>query len=250
MAVRDRERVRVGPFTAFVDRERELKYFSFALPDPGAPSDELRAALPELNQAFAERRRTARVEHVEELTPAMREVLTEAGWTLSERMPVMTCAAADLTSPPVPAGIEVRQLVPGCEDTLLQAYLLTQKTGFEDPHGVTEADRDKLRASLGDAFVFAACHQAEVVGTVWGAPLALGVSEVAGVATLPAFRRRGIAGLLTAAAGRAAFAAGAELCWLTAEGDDSARIYGRAGFRPAGTMWAYDSTGSARGAMP
>jgi predicted GNAT family acetyltransferase len=61
-------------------------------------------------------------------------------------------------------------------------------------------------------------------------------SEVAGVATAEPFRRRGLAGAVTAVAAREAFAAGATLCVISPGGDDAQRVYARAGFRRAATM--------------
>ena len=69
----------------------------------------------------------------------------------------------------------------------------------------------------------------------WSAVVA-GVSEVAGVATAEPFRRRGLAGVVTAAAARAAFVAGAERCVLSPGDDTAQRVYARAGFRRAATM--------------
>ena len=232
----ERETVRVAPFTAYVDRERPLKYFSFALPDPGTAE-----LPPELTEVFAERDRTARVEHFEELNPHLREALEAAGWSLSERAPVMACTPEALVVPPAPDGLVLERVGPDAAEPLVRALLAAQKTAFEDPHGVGEADVTKLRAWAAEAPVFAGLIDGEVVGAGLASKIARGVAEVAGVATLPAFRRRGIAAAITAAAAAAAFEAGAELAWLTAADEDAARLYGRAGFALTGTMWAYDA---------
>jgi predicted GNAT family acetyltransferase len=63
-----------------------------------------------------------------------------------------------------------------------------------------------------------------------------GCSEVAGVATAEPWRRRGLAGVVTAAAAHAAFAAGAERCVLSPGDDTAQRVYEHAGFRRAATM--------------
>ena len=60
------------------------------------------------------------------------------------------------------------------------------------------------------------------------------VSEIVGVAVLPAFRRRGLATALTAVLVDDAYARGAETVMLTAESDAVARIYERGGFRRIG----------------
>ena len=234
----DRERVRVSPFTAYIDRERPLKYFSFALPDPGASAE---GSLDALVGAFAERERGARIEHVEELNPGLRDELEAAGWSLSERMPVMTCAAEELLVPAAPDGMVVERIGADAPDPLVRAFLAAQKTAFEDPYDVQDADVSKLRGMAAVGPVYAGLIEGDVVATGLASRAAGGVAEVAGVSTLPAFRRRGIAGTLTAVCAAAAFEAGAELAWLTAADESAARIYGRAGFHLAGTMWAYDA---------
>jgi ribosomal protein S18 acetylase RimI-like enzyme len=62
-----------------------------------------------------------------------------------------------------------------------------------------------------------------------------GVAEVAGVATLPAVRRRGYASQLTASLARDALHNGADLVFLSAGDDDVARLYSKVGFRRVGT---------------
>lgn len=61
------------------------------------------------------------------------------------------------------------------------------------------------------------------------------VAEIAGVATLPSARRRGLGGAVTAALARHALDAGVDLVFLSAGSDDIARVYARVGFRRVGT---------------
>ena len=61
------------------------------------------------------------------------------------------------------------------------------------------------------------------------------VVEIAGVATLPAARRRGLGAAVTAALARRALDDGADLVFLAAGSDDIARVYLRVGFRRVGT---------------
>ncbi len=62
-----------------------------------------------------------------------------------------------------------------------------------------------------------------------------GVTEVVGVGTLPAARRRGLGAAVTAALVADARRGGAEIVFLSAGGDDIARVYGRLGFARVGT---------------
>ncbi|MBW4702302.1 MULTISPECIES: GNAT family N-acetyltransferase [unclassified Micromonospora] len=68
------------------------------------------------------------------------------------------------------------------------------------------------------------------------------VAEVAGVATLPAARRRGLAAAVTATLARTLRAAGTDLVFLSAGSEDVARIYLRVGFRRIGTACIAEPT--------
>jgi ribosomal protein S18 acetylase RimI-like enzyme len=92
--------------------------------------------------------------------------------------------------------------------------------------------RDRMRrrltvtavAELGDGPVAVGSHQP--VGDV---------TEVVGVATLPAFRRRGLGGAVTGALVADALANGTELVFLSAGSEEIARVYARLGFERIGT---------------
>jgi len=65
-----------------------------------------------------------------------------------------------------------------------------------------------------------------------------GSSEVVGVATLPAFRRRGLATAVTAMLVVDAHERGVDTVFLSADDDDVARIYERVGFPRIGAAGA------------
>jgi predicted GNAT family acetyltransferase len=80
------------------------------------------------------------------------------------------------------------------------------------------------------------------VALAGGQPVSVGshqpvgsVSEVVGVGTLRAYRRRGIAASLTAFLAADARRRGVATVFLSAGDDDVARVYGRVGFRRIGT---------------
>ncbi len=66
-----------------------------------------------------------------------------------------------------------------------------------------------------------------------------GVTEVAGLATLEPFRRRGIATGLTALAVQRAMEQGAKVVCLTAADERAGRVYEQVGFVGYATMLAY-----------
>jgi predicted GNAT family acetyltransferase len=61
------------------------------------------------------------------------------------------------------------------------------------------------------------------------------VTEVAGVATLPAYRRRGLGAAVTAHLVADARRRGSETVFLTAGDEEIARLYASLGFRRIGT---------------
>jgi GNAT superfamily N-acetyltransferase len=234
-----RETVRVAPFTAFVDRRRQLKYFSFAVPDVGA-GEQAGGALEALAAAFAERGRAGRIELIEELTPALPAAVEAGGWSLSERVPIMVCTPDSLVTPPAPAGIEVIAPDAGSPEPLIAGWHRTLGIAFEDENEVEEAEIEVWRERAPRSFYAAALAGGEVVGTAAASPITLGTSEIGAVATLPEHRRRGIAGILTARATAAAFAAGAEIVWLTSA-PEAESIYAQAGFSVVGWASNYDA---------
>lgn len=244
LAPHHRETIRIGPFTAFVDHQRSLKFFSFAIPDRDAGA-EAAGALPALVDAFAQRGRNARIELVEELNPALPAAIETAGWKLSERVPVMACTADSLVVPSVPEGVGVIVPQSDAPDDVVASWQRTQAVAFEDEKPMEDAHVAMWRERAPRSFYAGAVSGGEVVGTAEGSPIAVGCSEIGGVATLPGHRRRGIAGLLTAHATAAAFAAGAEIVWLTAY-PEAQGIYARAGFSVVGTAANFDACESPR----
>ncbi|MFF3409089.1 GNAT family N-acetyltransferase [Streptomyces sp. NPDC002742] len=98
--------------------------------------------------------------------------------------------------------------------------------------GDLPAAAERVRA--GRTVVAAAVEGGVVLSSGMHLPVG-GVSEVAGVGTLPAARRRGLALAVTAALVADARTRGVDTVFLSAGDDDVARIYGRLGFRRVAT---------------
>jgi GNAT superfamily N-acetyltransferase len=182
-----------------------------------------------------------RFEWVHEVTPELLGVMRAAGLEVLEA-PLM------LLGDPRPADTSGVRIL-GADDPALGASRAVAEVGFTaagtavGPEGVRERDaalseaapdflRDRLRRRL----------TVTAVAERDGGPVAVGshqpvaeVTEVVGVATLPAFRHRGLGGAVTAALVADALEHGAEIVFLSAGSEEIARVYARLGFARIGT---------------
>lgn len=210
----------IGPFT-FVDRVR-ARQRALAVPE-----------------AF---------EWVAELAPGLRAAAETAGLTVADH-PLMVLAEEGESDRKFPVGIEVRLVTPDDDLRLVGAVA---PIGFAAPGtDVGAAGVDALREAAAARDAAQVEFERErlrtgrtvmAVALADGVPVAVGshqpvgsVSEVVGVATLPAFRRRGIAAALTALLTRDARERGVETVFLSAGDLNVARVYEQVGFRRIAT---------------
>jgi GNAT superfamily N-acetyltransferase len=192
---------------------------------PGGTVRELGDSLEILRAAFAPG--PVRFELIDEACPGAVELLIGAGVEVVGRFPLLTLDPAKLTMPGTPAGATVRVSV--SKQDAIDAERVASVAFESEPRG----DPDVPGAPADGGSVIAHVDGEPVATAFWTA-VADGVSEIAGVATLPAFRGRGLGALVTAAAVEAARdRAGVRLAWLTPGHDGADRIYRRAGFVPA-----------------
>jgi ribosomal protein S18 acetylase RimI-like enzyme len=234
----------IGLLTLFV-RQGTWPYYA-------RPSLGTKAAI-EAEHVHAVRRRQQELgiaetfEWVGDVTPSMTAAARAAGLRVAEH-PLMVLQG-DLRSGPVPDDVEVTLAGPDqwlAEVSAVQD--LSFSTGGTDvvPVGLREMraaaaavpprrvedHRALLRRGLLRRVV--ARIDGEVVAAGGHKPVD-GVSEIVGVATLPAFRRRGLGAAVTAELARDARAGGADTVFLSAGDDAVARMYGRLGFVRVGT---------------
>jgi ribosomal protein S18 acetylase RimI-like enzyme len=231
---------RIGSFTLFVREGVGWPYY--ARPALGAPAGSA-------DEAKVVRRRQRelgvpeQVEWVAETAPWVRAAVTGAGLaTLDHPLHVLDRSAWR------PAGTElVRRVRPDDELALIGAVAplgFAAPGSAPGPAGLAElrraaagrdpADVEADRRSLAGPGV-------RLVAELDGAPVAVGavipipdldVAEIVGVATLPAYRRRGLATALTTALVQQA---GVGTVFLSAGDAAVARVYERVGFRLVGT---------------
>jgi GNAT superfamily N-acetyltransferase len=194
---------------------------------PGEPVRELGDSLETLRAAFAPE--PVRFELIDEACPGAVGLLVGAGAEVAGRFPLLTLHTAKLTMPDAPAGATVR--VSASKQDAVDAERVAA-AAFESE---TRGEPDAPGAAADGGSVIAHLDGQPVATAFWTA-VADGVSEIAGVATLPAVRGRGLGALVTAAAVEAVRdLAGVRLAWLTPGHDGADRIYRRAGFAPAAT---------------
>ena len=143
-------------------------------------------------------------------------------------------------APPVP-GLTVSALTELSPVADAQAFLATQHQGFDpgDTTCTTVAQAEQFLQRLGDDRAFLARLDGQPVGAGTLVAAFDGLAEVAGIATLAPFRRRGVASVLTSEVVRTAFLQGVEVALLTAVDEHARHLYERIGFRPYATLLAY-----------
>jgi ribosomal protein S18 acetylase RimI-like enzyme len=187
-------------------------------------------------------------EWVHETTPSLAAAAAAAGLRVT-RVPLLALDAAAWSPAPPVDGVTVRMLDaddPGLADSQGAVELAFAVEGMDaGPAGPRErdiataglGDLDFLRARIrrgltrvavaerdGDGVVAAGSHQP-----------AGDVTEVTGIGTIPAARRRGIGVAVTGQLVEDARSRGAEVVFLSAADDDVARMYERLGFRRIAT---------------
>lgn len=220
--------VRVGPFLGCLHADDPLRFFNYAVPDDGAdPSTE---DVEALRLEFRAHDRLPRLEWIEEAAPLVADALAAAGMREELRTPLMACSPDDL----VEAAAAVEQLtVRPLDDENFPVAAELQRLAFGTAVPTDTEPYDPR--THGGGGVLAHAGDIPVAGAAWTG-VADGVTEIVGVATAVAWRRRGLAGAVTAAATRSAFAAGASLAILSPGDDTAQRVYERAGFRRTATM--------------
>jgi ribosomal protein S18 acetylase RimI-like enzyme len=222
-----RDTERIGPFLATFSRRTDNPYLSYAIPDDGAvPSPDDVAALI---GAFRRRGRMPRLEYLPSMAPAVEAALVAAGFAVEGRLPLMVCPPGAARDMPAPAGIE---LIAPRSDADLLAMIAAQNEAYGESAPTTEqvaGQRANLEAGGIAILARDAATGEPAGGGICTAP-AGGTTEIAGIGVRPTFRRRGIAGAMTARLVRDAFAAGLSTVFLTPGHDEERRIYERVGF--------------------
>jgi predicted GNAT family acetyltransferase len=235
-AATSRTVVAAPPFMAYLDPSDSLKFLNYAVPDGDVQPSA--GEIERLRALFRQHDRLPRLEWIEEVAPRLAPALEAAGLAEELRTPLMACEPDEL----VDASATVDDLtIRFVDEADLRDCASLQRVAFGQP----PLPDDEEPRRFGGGAVLARAAGAPVAAASW-TRVVDGVSEIVGVATAEAWRRRGLAGALTAAATRGAFAAGASLCILSPGDDTAQRVYERAGFRRVATMLHWSDPSDAR----
>ncbi|NEQ21673.1 MAG: GNAT family N-acetyltransferase [Microcoleus sp. SIO2G3] len=234
VTAKQRDVITVGSFQAMIDPGTDMTWLNYAVPTASlGTSAAVAQSLLELRHVFEERDRILRFEFTESLWSALPAALEEAGLQLEARHPMMLCTPADLQPYQSPA-VQVQLLTPDAHPDILAACVSIPKQSFsvnnaaEAPTAqeITELKEQIYKGIMQGALAYLNGIPA---GVGFAMPM-LGISELVGVATLPAQRRRGVAATLCTALVNDHFKGGGELVWLSAGDAIAQATYERIGF--------------------
>ncbi|MEV6692939.1 GNAT family N-acetyltransferase [Micromonospora sp. NPDC051196] len=194
------------------------------------------------------------LEWVHEINPELLTVARSAGLSVLEA-PLLVLDPAALADPAAFTHVPVRLLTAATPTTAanVAARRAVAAIGFAAPgtsrgeagpaqrdaalRGLDVAALDEELTRIANGSRLAALAETPDEGTLAsGMAMRVGdVAEIAGVATLPSARRRGLAAAVTATLAHALLAEGVEVVFLSAGSEEIARVYLRAGFRRIGT---------------
>jgi ribosomal protein S18 acetylase RimI-like enzyme len=234
-----RTTLQVGPFRACLDPSTDLVYLNYVVPVWAlGTKEETLAQLAQLRDFFHEHSRRLRFEFVDGIWPELRESLEAFGLELQHVMPLMACTPESFQPCPNPAVQTV--LIGANEPEAHRLFYTIQREGFAMECEPAPEELFQIRSQIENGFWHCAIAELDgepvAVGSLvpWG-----GASELAGVATLPSARRRGVAAALSSYLVAHHFATGGDLVWLTAATEDARAVYRKIGFGDAGLQWNY-----------
>ena len=241
----------VGRFTLF---RSTTAWSYYARPRPGTRADQITPLdVEELRVRCQQLGLPLSLEWVHQTAPSLADAAAAAGLEVVEH-PLLVLTREAFIPSATPAGVTV-EIVAADRQTLITARAVadvafgTPGTQVGEPGAAARDGRTStVGAARGDALLERTRNGVTVTAVALGPdarPVASGqhqpvqtCSEIVAVATLPAFRRRGLGSAVTSALVEHAFGNGVDLVLLSAQNDDVARIYEKLGFARIGAVGA------------
>jgi ribosomal protein S18 acetylase RimI-like enzyme len=220
----------IGDFLLVIGAHPSWVIANVAFPrvDRAEPAPNLDAQLHEVLDRFREAGNGVHLLTADHLGPAFDDAARAAGWELAFSAPGMI--AERVVDPSRPTDAELTW-VEDAHD--LTRFRRVEKEGFADD----EDEREMIDAVFADIRSVEPPGMRAVIASTAGEDAAAaavylhdGVATIGLVGTIPRFRRRGLGGLVTAAAANAGFELGADTAFLIAS-PMGEPVYRRIGFR-------------------
>lgn len=226
--------VEAGPFTCFLHPTDPAHYANYAMPNrllPDVQPEEILA----LVEVFNRHDRRPRLEFIAPCAPTLEQSLHAFGFTTDSKTVLMVCTSATLRQPPAIPGLVCIPLGPESSLEDYRQYFTVQVRAFgSDPEPEAPLAAEEFRNRFG--------HMYKLLARLHGHPAGIGMvtfptngaAEVAGIGTLPTYRRHGIAGMVTYLLSKHSLDNGLDTLFLTAADEAAGRVYERVGFVPTG----------------
>lgn len=215
----------VGGFVTLITAEDPLTYLNYAVPIAPPTTGDCQALIVH----FMEVARSPRLEYFVDLWPQVGPMLEEHGFSVERTAPIMALRREEY------AGGNTKARPAGPNDASSIRTVAGIAFGMEsDP-----ASDANTALSLADGSLLGAVSEAE---SVVASGMAIGtarVREIAGIATLPEFRRQGHARAVICCLLNQFFGSRGEVAWLTPGDNGAERLYESLGFRTVGTQVNY-----------
>lgn len=239
-AAQNLERILVPPFACYFHPTETAVFANYAIPLESINLDTT-VALDQLKATFRQRNRTPRFEYLEDFSPQLGQILQANGFVEEMRSYLMACTPQTIIAPAENHALVIRLLA---NETLIatrQAFVTVQARcfGSDDAPLATVDEANAVWQQFSGVGKFMAWWEDEPVAVGSLTQAHDGVAEVAGIATLSAFRQRGIGTAVTHHITATAFAQGLEAIFLTAGDAKAGRVYAQVGYQPLGAGLSY-----------
>lgn len=232
--------ISVPPFTFFYNADSDSLYSNYAIPDASSEGD-LGEALAALKAAFHAHQRTPRLEYLEDFAPTLAAALEANGFRQEIRTLLMVCTPDSYRAAPDVPGLSIEPVNRDSpiEDQRAAVTVQDRSFGRDEAPEASEEKAHQFFARFASQQLFLAKIDGQAVSVASLMPAYDGIAEIAGVATLSAFRRRGIGAAITGHVVQVAFGQGVEVAFLTAMDARAGRVYTRVGFAALGAGLAF-----------
>ena len=224
-------------FTVFLHENDRHQNSNFAIPCSSEISN-IRESILFLHKLFKFRGLKPRIEFLAEYSPSLIQELPSYNFFEEMRMPLVCCQSDKFHEIAVPTSITTKEITNQSSLSEVKDILVIQRECFGHSVPMTEDSLMAYRESL-KISPFLAFLDGKPVAVVFLGPLYGGISEVIGLATMPSFRRKGIATSLLAKVFRRAFDNGIDLLFGSAGSEYSFRASMKIGSFPCATLVGY-----------